>query len=208
MPTLNTRALGAAVVFLGLVVAANVLTSTYGLVPAGFGLTATAGTWAAGLVLLARDLVDDANRGAGWGDQTGRPLSEVIALLPTPRASDAVKGGPNQRGSAGDLALPAAVQAGRFGGYEAAVRRQEAAFGLAAPDPTEPGRTGRPRLTAGFAEWMLGLPRGWITEHVGRTDAIRIAGNGVVWQQATYALSRLPTMRAAVEALSAEAVAA
>jgi hypothetical protein len=31
------------------------------------------------------------------------------ALLPTPRASDGTKGGPNQRGSKGDLMLPSAV---------------------------------------------------------------------------------------------------
>jgi DNA (cytosine-5)-methyltransferase 1 len=31
------------------------------------------------------------------------------ALLPTPRASDGTKGGPNQRGSSGDLMLPSAV---------------------------------------------------------------------------------------------------
>lgn len=54
--TTRAAAIGA---FLMLVVAANWLTSTYGLIPAGFGLTATAGTWAAGLVLLARDLVHD-----------------------------------------------------------------------------------------------------------------------------------------------------
>lgn len=45
--------------FLGLTVAANVLTATYGLIPVGLGLMATAGTWAAGLVLLARDWVHD-----------------------------------------------------------------------------------------------------------------------------------------------------
>lgn len=45
--------------FLTLIVAANWLTTTYGLIPVGFGLVATAGTWAAGLVLLARDLVQD-----------------------------------------------------------------------------------------------------------------------------------------------------
>lgn len=31
------------------------------------------------------------------------------ALLPTPRATDGTKGGPNQRGSSGDLMLPSAV---------------------------------------------------------------------------------------------------
>jgi DNA (cytosine-5)-methyltransferase 1 len=33
----------------------------------------------------------------------------VKALLPTPRATDGTKGGPNQRGSSGDLMLPSAV---------------------------------------------------------------------------------------------------
>jgi hypothetical protein len=33
----------------------------------------------------------------------------VGSLLPTPRATDGTKGGPNQRGSSGDLMLPSAV---------------------------------------------------------------------------------------------------
>ena len=43
--------------------------------------------------------------------RNARPLAEVIetALLPTPRVTDGTKGGPNQRGSAGDLMLPSAV---------------------------------------------------------------------------------------------------
>lgn len=45
--------------FLLLAVAANVLTAEYGMIPVGLGLIATAGTWAAGLVLLARDWVHD-----------------------------------------------------------------------------------------------------------------------------------------------------
>ena len=157
--------------------------------------------------LLPTPTARDATRGAGWGDQPGRPLSEAIALLPTPRASDAAKGGPNQRGSSGDLALPAAVQPGRFGVYEAAVRRQERAFGIPAPEPTEPGRNGRPRLAAPFAEWMLGLPRGWITDVAGRGEAIHIAGNGVVVPQAVYALPTLPTFRSAAALFGARAFA-
>ncbi|MFC7382799.1 hypothetical protein [Sphaerisporangium rhizosphaerae] len=35
------------------------------------------------------------------------PLSQV--LLPTPKATDGTKGGPNQRGSSGDLTLPSAT---------------------------------------------------------------------------------------------------
>lgn len=38
------------------------------------------------------------------------PMSDGCStLLPTPRASDGTKGGPNQRGSSGDLMLPSAV---------------------------------------------------------------------------------------------------
>ncbi|MFF2955705.1 hypothetical protein ACFVVU_30710 [Kitasatospora sp. NPDC057965] len=40
----------------------------------------------------------------------GPNLSDVVEhLLPTPRASDGTKGGPNQRGSRGDLTLPSAA---------------------------------------------------------------------------------------------------
>ena len=35
--------------------------------------------------------------------------AQVISLMPTPRATDGTKGGPNQRGSSGDLMLPSAV---------------------------------------------------------------------------------------------------
>jgi hypothetical protein len=43
-------------------------------------------------------------RGAG-----GAMLRDLPTLLPTPRATDGTKGGPNQRGSSGDLMLPSAV---------------------------------------------------------------------------------------------------
>src|SRR5688572_11355222 len=46
-------------IFVATVVAANILTAGFGLVPVGFGLTATAGTAAAGVTLLARDWVHD-----------------------------------------------------------------------------------------------------------------------------------------------------
>jgi DNA (cytosine-5)-methyltransferase 1 len=41
------------------------------------------------------------------GREGGRSLPDT--LLPTPRATDGTKGGPNQRGSSGDLMLPSAV---------------------------------------------------------------------------------------------------
>ena len=36
-------------------------------------------------------------------------IPSVAVMLPTPRATDGTKGGPNQRGSSGDLMLPSAV---------------------------------------------------------------------------------------------------
>jgi uncharacterized PurR-regulated membrane protein YhhQ (DUF165 family) len=49
----------AVVAYLGAIVAANWLTAHYGFVPVGFGLLATAGTYAAGLAFVARDAVQD-----------------------------------------------------------------------------------------------------------------------------------------------------
>ena len=130
----------------------------------------------------------------GNGNGHGKSLNiEVQRLLPTPRATDGTKGGPNQHGSAGDLTMPSAVQPARFGAYAAAVARWEAITGTTAPSPTERGRNGNPRLSAAFAEWMMGLPSGWITDVPGvtRTEALKMAGNGVVPQQAAHALSGL-----------------
>lgn len=63
-------AVTAGAVFVGAVVAANWLTTNYGFVPVGFGLTVTAGTYAAGVALATRDVLQD------WG---GRGL--VAALI-------------------------------------------------------------------------------------------------------------------------------
>ena len=140
------------------------------------------------------------SHGIGAHGNGGADLRTTIAeLLPTPTAADSdrtsldyprgVKGGPNQRGSSGDLALPAAVQPERWGQFAAAVARWEA-LTRPAPDPTQPGRHGKPRLSPAFCEWLMGWPDGWVTDVPGitRTDAIRMCGNGVVTQQADAAL--------------------
>lgn len=54
------------------IVAANWATDQYGMVPVGPGLTVTAGTYAAGLALLARDTVQDT---------LGRPWARVGIFL-------------------------------------------------------------------------------------------------------------------------------
>ncbi|MFC9975212.1 VUT family protein [Spirillospora sp. NPDC127200] len=46
-------------VYIAAVVVANWVTDRFGFVPVGFGVTATAGTYAAGIALLSRDLVQD-----------------------------------------------------------------------------------------------------------------------------------------------------
>lgn len=64
-------------VYLTAVVLANVATTHWGLVPAGFGLTVTAGTYAAGAALLARDFVHRAAT-----DRWGRPgIAYILACI-------------------------------------------------------------------------------------------------------------------------------
>lgn len=77
-----------------------------------------------------------------------------------------------------------------WGQYEPAIRRWETVLGRPAPGPIEPNRNNRPRLTAAFVEWMMGLDEGWVTEVPGiaRANQIKILGNGVVPQQAEAAL--------------------
>ena len=60
----------------------------------------------------------DLEPSAGSQHHSGTTLTDVLwqmegisdaPVLPTPRATDGTKGGPNQRGSSGDLMLPSAV---------------------------------------------------------------------------------------------------
>jgi hypothetical protein len=77
-----------------------------------------------------------------------------------------------------------------WGKFEAAIRRWELVIGRPAPEPTKPdGKDGNHRLSSKFTEWMMGLPEGWITGHgLKRNDELKLAGNGVVPQQAELAL--------------------
>jgi hypothetical protein len=76
--------------------------------------------------------------------------------------------------------------------YEPAIRRWEHLLGYPAPPPAEPGPSGRPRLSAAFAEWMMGIPK-LVTGVPGipRTRQLKLIGNGVVPQQAAAALRLL-----------------
>ena len=79
-----------------------------------------------------------------------------------------------------------------WGPYTEAVQRWER-LTRPAPAPTEPNTKGNPRLNAAFAEWMMGLPEGHVTQVPGisRADQLKAIGNGVCPQQAAVALTTL-----------------
>jgi DNA (cytosine-5)-methyltransferase 1 len=86
-----------------------------------------------------------------------------------------------------------------WGDYEPAIRRWEAILGRPAPNPVEPGRAGRPRLSPRFVEWLMGVEQGHLTGlNLPRTAQLRLLGNGVVPQQAAHAVSLLLADLAAV----------
>jgi len=110
--------------------------------------------------------------------------------LPTPSVADSLGGHERRGGDRGDeLLLKGIAAEGVWGPYAAAIARWEAIVGPA-PAPTKPGRLGRPKLNPEFAAWMMGAAPGWVTDVPGVTDneALKIAGNGVVRQQAVEAL--------------------
>lgn len=73
----RVKAASSVSVYVGAIVAANVLTAHLGLVPVGFGLVVTAGTYAAGFALLARDFV---HRYAGvWWVLAGITVGIVLS---------------------------------------------------------------------------------------------------------------------------------
>jgi DNA (cytosine-5)-methyltransferase 1 len=91
---------------------------------------------------------------------------------------------------------PCIARAVQWGQYGPAVDRWEAILGRPAPQPTETGTRGQPRLNARFVEWMMGLPSGWVTDiPITRTAHMRLLGNGVVPQQAAHALRLLAMAR-------------
>jgi len=128
----------------------------------------------------------------GNGNGHGKSLHiEAQRMLPTPTAQDGSNNAVPSQFDRNSLPLNAAVTAD-FGPYTAAVRRWEQVIGRLAPNPTTLNKNGTPRLNAAFAEFMMGLPEGWVTDAgVSQTAALKILGNGVVPQQAELALSLL-----------------
>jgi DNA (cytosine-5)-methyltransferase 1 len=80
------------------------------------------------------------------------------------------------------------VDFARWGKYTDAIVGWERVVGRLAPNPTD----NKQRLNPRFVEWMMGLDDGHVTDAVdGRSHQLRILGNGVVPQQAGFALALL-----------------
>ena len=122
-----------------------------------------------------------------------------VALLPTTRAYDfaATPGAPaanrhceQGRGSLGGVIGFEHITNQDWGKYAPAIRRWESVMGRPAPAPTVLTEGGKPKLSPQVAEWHMGLPAGWVTDVPGLSilAQIKALGNGVVPQQAAYAL--------------------
>lgn len=83
--------------------------------------------------------------------------------------------------------------AGRWGDYWPAVERHQSFLGRPVPEPTVTGTRGARVLSPYLVEWMMGLPGGYVTAVPGltRNQQLRLLGNGVMPQQAEYALREL-----------------
>lgn len=111
-------------------------------------------------------------------------------LLPTPTASR-MDGHKSERFNKARESFYDLVEYEKFGEFKDAIRVQEQAFGMSAPDPTVIGNTGRALLNPAFVEWMMGLPPGHVTSPeigISRQLQLKALGNGVVPQQAATAI--------------------
>jgi DNA (cytosine-5)-methyltransferase 1 len=132
--------------------------------------------------------------------QIGKSLGVALRmeLLRTPAASEAERGHQPPdvaRARGGQVTLSGQASFDDWNKFGPAIEHWEKTTGLSAPEPTLPdGRDGNERLNPAFAEWMMGLPRGWITGcGLSRKDELKACGNGVVPAQAELALSILLT---------------
>ena len=114
--------------------------------------------------------------------KTGRHRRDERCTRSGGLQSQKAPGEPNRRD-------PAQVD---FGIYTPAVERWER-LTRPAPCPIEIGPNGGRRLAAPFAEWMMGLPDGWVTSvpEINRRDQLKAIGNGVCPQQARAAIKAL-----------------
>ncbi len=143
-------------------------------------------------------VADPSSAGCGSGSWMGRAVGETAVGDGAPLVADTEGDGWDQgwAESAGFVGGSDVAQRGAGSGwglYEPAIRRWESVLGRPAPVPTVNGARGGPQLSPVFVEWLMGWPSGWVTGVSGlsRVDQLRILGNGVVPQQAKFALRYL-----------------
>jgi hypothetical protein len=122
-------------------------------------------------------------------------LAQVVNrndLLPTPMTTEANHGDYESEWNRHSPPLGTLVHGTDWGRFAQAIQRWEQVNGRA-PKPTEPyGDEGKHRLSARFAEWMMGLQPGHVTDcDITRNEQLKACGNGVVPQQAALALKLL-----------------
>lgn len=118
-------------------------------------------------------------------------------LLPTP-TSERYDGRKSEAFAEGRHTIHEIMSRNRWGDYAAAVARWEALTRPAPAPQTPTGKNGKHRLSAAFVEWMMGLPDGWVTNPaigISRNNQLKALGNGVVPQQAAWAIRHLLTIR-------------
>ncbi|MFI8906824.1 DNA cytosine methyltransferase [Streptomyces albidoflavus] len=158
------------------------------------------------LTLFPSPVAADSSRGSHTYTRGNPTLLGAVRLLPTPAARDWKSGASNLLGRNSrplnevvvNLLAETSHDVGQWiasdgTDYGPAVRRWEQRTGRTAPCPTEPGTRGNRRLAPAFAEWLMGLPAGWVTAvaDIPRKEQLRILGNGVVPQQALHAYTTL-----------------
>ncbi|MFF5689585.1 DNA cytosine methyltransferase [Streptomyces albidoflavus] len=158
------------------------------------------------LTLFPSPVAADGTRGSHTYTRGNPTLLGAVRLLPTPAARDWKSGASNLLGRNSrplnevvvNLLAETSHDVGQWTAsdgtdYGPAVRRWEQRTGRPAPCPTEPGTRGNRRLAPAFAEWLMGLPTGWVTDvaDIPRKEQLRTLGNGVVPQQALHAYTTL-----------------
>lgn len=143
---------------------------------------------------VALDLLPTPTTEPTTGNGHARNLGAEARLLPTPRATDGTKGGPNQRGSSGDLMLPSAVTllptpaaqepggtAEQYHARLAAHDGRESTFLPLSMAVQEHGRFGQ--YAPAIARWeaVLGRPAPAPTESTGKGGAHRLSPRFVEW---------------------------
>ncbi|AXG81123.1 DNA cytosine methyltransferase [Streptomyces paludis] len=125
----------------------------------------------------------------------GPTLDDEVSFL-LPHADSGGRKGQSgyepEQGRRGEPAHGGHSPADWWGDYLPAIRRWERLIGVPAPAPTETGPRGGRRLTARFAEWLMGVP-GHVTDVPGLTRAEQLEriGNGAMPVQAHAAYEYL-----------------